>query len=91
MNEQEGKSFDVAKAVSQQLPFFSCKNIVYSPEFQKDIAKYMYCKEFGVSPHQGEFGSHPNRWVLKSQIIKSAFHKLEQVHYDKLKKNSKAK
>jgi len=89
MNEQEGKSFDVAKAVSQQLPFFSCKNIIHNPDFQKDIARYMYCKEFGVSPYKDEFGKHPNKWILKSQIIKSAFHKLEQMHYDKINKKSK--
>ena len=90
MNKSEGKSFDTVKAVSQQLPFFCCPNKLHDPEYQRDISKYMYCKEFGVSPHKGEFSSHPHKWVLKSQIIKSSFHKLEQMEHDKIKRNTKA-
>lgn len=89
MNRLEGKSFDIAKAVSQQLPFFCCKNKLYNHEYQKDISRYMYCKEFGVSPYKGDFSSHPSKWILKSQVIKSSFNKLEQMEYDKIKRNTK--
>lgn len=90
MNKLEGKGFDIAKAVSQQLPFFCCKSKLHDIEYQKDISRYMYCKEFGVSPYEGHFSSHPSKWILKSQIIKSSFNKLEQMEYDKIKRNTKA-
>ncbi len=89
MNKLKGNSFDIAKSVSQQLPFFCCKNSIQNVQCQKDIARYMYCKDFGVSPYKGDFNKHPSKWILKSQIIKSAFNKLEQMEYEKINKNSK--
>ena len=91
MNKAEGKSFDTAKAVSSQIAFFCCPNKLYNPEYQQDISKYMYCKEFGVSPYEGSYNNHPHKWILKSQVIKSSFHKLEQMVYDKIKSNTKVK
>jgi len=76
---EEGKDFDVATAVSSQLPFFGCNNIVLKNEYQKDISKYLYCKEFGIPPHKGEYGEQPYKWVQKYQIIKNALSKREEI------------
>ena len=81
-----GKSFDVALSVSKQLPFFSCMNILYNKDAQKDIEKYLYCKEFGVSPYPGSFGDQPKRWVDRAFIIKKAFAKKEQSMINKQNK-----
>ena len=85
----EGKSFDVALSVSKQLPFFSCMNILYNQEAQKDIEKYIYCKEFGISPYPGSFGEQPKRWIDRMFIIKKAFAKREQSMIDKQNKGMK--
>jgi len=69
MNEKEGKSFDVAKSIMAQLPFFSCKNIVLDDKSQKDIAKYIYCNDFNVQPYKGSYGEQPKIWIEKSFII----------------------
>ena len=53
-----------------QLPFFSCKNMVLDSEAQKDIAQYIYCSDFGISPYKGSYGEQPKKWVEKSFIIK---------------------
>jgi len=74
----KGKSFDVALSVSKQLPFFSCMNILYNQEAQKDIEKYIYCKEFGISPYPGSFGQQPKRWVDIAFMIKKGLAKREQ-------------
>ena len=70
MNEEKGKSFDVAKSTMAQLPFFSCKNIVLDDKSQKDIAKYIYCNDFNVQPYKGSYGEQPKIWIEKSFIIK---------------------
>ena len=70
MNEEKGKSFDVAKSIMAQLPFFSCKNMVLDEKSQKDIAKYIYCNDFNVQPYQGSYGEQPKIWIEKSFIIK---------------------
>ena len=83
----EGRSFDVALSVSKQLPFFSCMNILYNQEAQKDIEKYIYCKEFGISPYPGSFGEQPKRWVDRAFSIKNALAKREQSMINKQNKD----
>ena len=73
-----GKSFDIASSVSQQLPFFSCMNIVLNKEYQKDISQYLYCKEFNITPFPGSYGDQPQRWMNKVNIIKTAMNKREE-------------
>ena len=85
----KGKSFDVALSVSKQLPFFSCMNVVYDKDIQKDIEKYVYCKEFGISPYPGSFGEQPKRWVDRMFMIKRALAKKEQAMIDKNNKEVK--
>ena len=82
----EGKSFDVALSVSKQLPFFSCMNILYNQEVQKHIEKYVYCKEFGISPQ--EFGNHPKKWVSRAFAIKKALANREQSMINKHNKET---
>ena len=69
-NDKEGKSFDIAKSVMAQLPFFACKNILLDENAQKNIARYVYCSDFGISPYQGDYGDQPKKWVDKSFLIK---------------------
>ena len=80
-----GKSFDIPSSVSQQLPFFSCMNIVLNNEFQKDISQYLYCKEFNIPPFLGDYGMQPHRWINKVNIIKVAMNKRE----DRMQRKSK--
>ena len=49
----KGNEFDIAKSVNSQLPFFSCRNKILKNEYQKDIQRYIYCKEFGVPAYNG--------------------------------------
>ena len=74
----EGKSFDIASSVSQQLPHFSCMNIMLDEQAQKDLSQYLYCKEFGVIPFLGGYGDQPQRWINKVNIIKVAMNKREE-------------
>ena len=82
----EGKSFDVALSVSKQLPFFSCMNILYNQEAQENVAKYIYCKEFGISPYPGSFGEQPKKWVDRAFLIKKALAKREESMINKQNK-----
>ena len=83
----QGKDFDIARSVYAQLPFFACNNIIYSKECQQDIQRYIYCKEFGVSPYEGNFQKHPSKWVEKCFIIKNALAKKENAQIEKAKQN----
>ena len=92
INEKMGKDFDIAGSVSYQVPFFSCMNIVLSKDAQKDISKYLYCKEFAsVAPYKGSYGEQPYKWIKKINVIQSAINKREAKQYRKMEKEAKMK
>jgi hypothetical protein len=86
---EEGKGFDVGLSVFRQLHHFSCINSIYSHDFQKDIQKYIYCKEFSISPYPGSHNEHPKRWVDKMFHIKRAFAKKEESMINKKREELK--
>ena len=67
---KEGRSFNIAGSVSAQLPFFACRNIMLNEKAQKDISRFMYSKEFGISPYKGSYGEQPKKWIEKSFLLK---------------------
>lgn len=67
----EGKSFHIAESVMAQLPFFACSNIMLDKEAQKDISRFIYCKDYGISPYPGGYGEQPKKWIEKSFLLKS--------------------
>jgi|TARA_R100000049_G_C1913296_1_gene60136 hypothetical protein len=67
----EGKSFNIAESVMAQLPFFACNNLILNKDAQKDISRYIYSKDFGISPYKGSYGEQPQRWIEKSFTIKN--------------------
>jgi len=77
-HNNNGKNFDIAKSINIQIPFFACKNIFHSNEFQKDIQRYIYCQDFNTSPYDGSYGSQPVKWIEKAFIIKNALAKLNK-------------
>ena len=88
-NMKTGKNFDVADSIRAQIPFFSCYNHILSPDLQKDIQRYTYCKDNSVSPYPGSYGNQPYTWVQKYFIIRNAFAKLEQNLIEKNKSKGK--
>ena len=64
-----------------QLPFFACRDIVLDANAQKDISKYIYCSDFGISPYRGSYGDQPKKWIDKSFLIKKL------INNQKLKEN----
>ena len=65
-----------------QLPFFACKRIILDAKMQKDISRYIYCTELGISPYPGDYSMQPQRWIDKFFIIKSTIN-------DAIKKEAK--
>ena len=88
VNENMGKSFDIANSVLKQLPFFACKNIIFKHEHQEDISKYLYCKDFSIPAYSGSYGDQPYRWVKKAMLIKNALQKRENNLRAKAQKES---
>mgnify|MGYP003111184033 CR=1 FL=1 len=81
----KGKEFDVSESINAQLPFFSCRNNVFDRDIQKDIQRYIYCKELGISPYNGSYGEQPAMWIDTFFIIKSSFAKKESSQINKIK------
>ena len=77
LNKQQGGGLDIATSVSKQLPFFSCMNALFDPNSKKDIEKYIYCKDLGISPYKGSYGEQPKKWVDKMFLIKNALARKE--------------
>ena len=91
INNEQGKEFDMASSISQQLPFFCCNNVFLDKNYQKDVSKYIYCKDFGVPPYSGDYGMQPRRWVIKYQIIKQAMAEVEERLHRKAMNDHKLK
>ena len=61
-------------------------NILYNQEAQENVSKYIYCKEFGISPYPGSFGEQPKKWVDRAFLIKKALAKREESMINKQNK-----
>ena len=68
----KGNSFNLADSVVKQLPFFACPNVLFDTQAQKDISRYIYSKQFSISPYKGTYGEQPSKWVEKSFLIKNS-------------------
>ena len=68
-HNEEGKSFNIAEAIMAQLPFFSCSNFIINENAQKDISRFMYSRQFKISPYKGSYGEQPKKWVEKSFML----------------------
>ena len=66
---KEGSNLHIAKSVMAQLPFFACTNIMLDENAQKDISRFMYARQFKISPHKGSYGEQPKKWVEKSFML----------------------
>jgi len=66
---KEGSNLHIAESVMAQLPFFSCKNIILDEDAQKDISRFMYARQFKISPYKGSYGEQPKKWVEKSFML----------------------
>ena len=63
---KEGSNLHIAESVMAQLPFFACSNVVLNKNAQKDISRFMYARQFKISPYKGSYGEQPKKWVDKS-------------------------
>jgi hypothetical protein len=70
-SNKEGSNFNIAESVVRQLPFFACPNVLINRQAQKDISRYIYSQQFGISPYKGTYGEQPHKWVEKSFLIKN--------------------
>ena len=66
---EEGTNFNIAESVMAQLPFFACTNMMLDSKSQKDIARFMYARQFKISPYKGSYGEQPKKWVEKSFLL----------------------
>ena len=89
-NIDNNKHFDISDSVYTQLPFFGCRNILFSKEIQKDIHRYIYCEKFNVPPFEGSYGEQPCLWVDKAFVIRTSLAKLESKQINKAKQNGKS-
>ena len=90
-NKKMGKSFDIVNSVSQQLPFFSCMNIMLDKQAQNDISKYLYCKKFNVPPFKGSYEEQSFKWTAKINIIEVAMAKRDERIRNKAQKQAEMK
>ena len=65
----EGSNLHIAESVMAQLPFFTCGNMMIDKNAQKDIARFMYARQFKISPYRGSYGEQPKKWVEKSFLL----------------------
>ena len=66
---KEGSNLHIAESVMAQLPFFACINIMLDKNAQKDISRFMYARQFKISPYKGSYGKQPKKWVSKSFLL----------------------
>ena len=66
---KEGSNLHIAESVMAQLPFFSCSNMLIDAKAQKDITRFMYSRQFNISPYKGNYGEQPKKWIEKSFLL----------------------
>ena len=88
---QEANSKHPVKDVKMQLPFFCCPNFILDSDSQIDISKFIYCKEVGIPPHEGEYGIQPGLWIQKFWTIKEALNIREQIQTEKIRNENGSK
>jgi len=86
---EKGTEFDITQSINAQLPFFTCRNIFIDKGIQRDIKRYVYCKDLGVSPYKGSFNEHPAIWIDKYFLIKQSFAKVEKNQIAEAKRKNK--
>ena len=79
----------MAKSINAQLPFFTCRNIIFDKDIQKDIKRYLYCKDLGINPYKGSYGEQPAKWVDSYFVMRKAFAELENTKIKQSKERSK--
>ena len=70
------------------MPFFCCPNVIHDREMQRDIERYIYCEQFGISPYPGSYGEQPAKWVDRVFIIKNTLAKRQKDQIDATRKNN---
>ena len=82
---EKGGTFNIAESIMAQLPFFACQNLFLTKESQKDISRFVYSKDFGISPYKGSYGEQPSKWVAKSFLLKTLLErqKSKAINYGK--------
>ena len=55
---------------------------------QKDIERYIYSEQFGISPYPGSYGEQPAKWVDRAFIIKNALAKKQKDQIDATRKDN---
>ena len=68
---KKGRSFNIAGSIMAQLPFFACPNMIVDNKSQQDISRFMYARQFKISPYKGSYGDQPKKWVEKSFLLTS--------------------
>lgn len=68
-NIKEGRDLHIAESVMAQLPFFCCSSMLIDAKAQKDITRFMYAKQFNISPYRGSYGEQPKKWVDKTFLL----------------------
>ena len=68
-NIKQGSNLHIAESVMAQLPFFSCSNMIMDANAQKDIARFMYARQFNISPYKGSYGEQPKKWIDKAFLL----------------------
>ena len=84
-----GSKFSDLNNIWEQLPFFCCQNQVIEKKAQKDISRYIYCKEVNTPPYPGSYGDTPQIWTQKYYIIKQAMNLRENKLREKAKDGNK--
>ena len=68
-NIKEGSNLHIAESVMAQLPFFACSSMIMDAEAQKDISRFMYARQFNISPYKGSYGEQPKKWIDKTFLL----------------------
>tara|TARA_R110002020_G_scaffold188167_3_gene386828 strand:+ start:857 stop:1228 length:372 start_codon:yes stop_codon:yes gene_type:complete len=84
----QGNDFDIVDSIITKMYFFACPNMFLREDHQKDIQRYLYCEEFGISPYPGSYGQQPYKWIQKSFLFKKAFGKQQKKVIDNGRKNT---
>ena len=65
------------------LNHFCCPYLLLDRDSQKDITKYMYCKETNTPPYKGSYEDLPSIWIEKYYLLRGLQNHKENMEAEK--------
>ena len=67
----EKLTFDGVTKTGELVGLMYLVHLIVDKDAQKDIGRFIYSRDYSISPYKGSYGEQPSKWVEKSFLMKN--------------------